>query len=256
MAPAAPHALDGDLVAFGLMLSGMAGAALFVVFGVLCLSHGGPVMATWVMSRWAWRIVLRDPFPTVSTAYWATTADWFPHSIALKGLIAVAWLLLVAAGVGCMALDTVKGPRQERIFVDQFGQARREVSRMKEKRVMPAKMEKAVKAVTPARDRLAFELDSRRRAKNQQRAQVGLEPLKDGWARRRLTAALPTGKVKLPAPPRPERKAARSAARAEVAALGALPPAPSVTLAKAPARPRAGHDPAAPPLPPRPFGGD
>lgn len=57
--------------------------------------------------------------------------------------------------------------------------------------------------------------------------------------------------VPLPPPPRAAVKEARAAARAEVAALVAMPPAPKVSLAK---RPRAGHDPAAPPLPPRPFG--
>lgn len=250
---------DADVIAFIAMLSGMAMAAGFVVFIVLCFTSGGPAGAVFTITVWVIRRARKDPFPAGTLAYWVSTTELGAKWTVARSLFGAGWGLMVGVGFVLSVYEMFVGPKEQRIFVDQFGVPRREVTRMKEKRVMPERMEKAVKAVTPARDRLAFELDARRRARNEGRAQVGLAALPDSWVRRKLTAALPTGKVKLPPPPKGAKKQARKAARAEVAALRLPPPPPGyrVNLDKTPARPRAGHDPAAPPAAPgvpRPFG--
>lgn len=250
MSPRSPKAIDGDLVAFGLMLSGMAMAAFFVVFIVLSFTAGGPLGASLVMTRWLWRIARRDPFPVLSTGYWLTTTASFPAWPAVKSLIAGGWSLMVLGGFLMLAVDTVKGPKETRTFVDQHGRPRRVVSRMKAKRRVPPKLDKAVKAVTPARDRVAYSMAARRHAKNAERASVGLEPLKEGRIHKKLVATLPTRKIKEPKLTRTERTEARRDARAAVS-VAKLPPPPPVWLGKGNRGPKAGVDPAAPPVAPK-----
>lgn len=217
MSPRPAAALDADLVAFGLMLSGMLAAAAFVMFAVLCITSGGPFGATAVFARWMWRGLRWDPFPVTTFTYWLTTTASFPAWPAMRILITAVWGVVVACGIVGMGITAVKGPKEVRYFRGADGAVVREESRMKPKRVMPPKMDKAVKAMLPVRDRVAHALDVRWAARNKERASVGLEPLKQSWAHRQLVEKLPTRKLKDPKLKGKERTAARRDAQAEVA---------------------------------------
>lgn len=230
---AASRTVDGDLVAFGLMLSGMAMAAGFVALIVLSLTHGGPVGAMIVTVRWVYRLGRKDPFPVTTTLYWLTTTASFPAWPAVRILVATLWGGLVACGIVGLGVDAVKGPKETRHFRGPDGRVIREVSRRKPKRVLPPKMSKAVKAAMPARDRIAHRMDVRYHARNEERASVGLEPLKQSWAHRQLVAKLPTGKIKEPTLKGKERTAARRDAVARVALDKADLPAPPMTVVAA-----------------------
>lgn len=238
---------DADIIAFGFLVSGMAMAVGFFAFMILCFTSGGPFGATWTMTMWGWKLLRKHPFPVGTLIYWASTTDAFPGAPTAKALVATGWGIMIAGGGALLVLDAAMGPKETRYFTDPVtGQPRVERSRMREKRVVPPKLDKAVRATLPARDRFAYELDARRWAKNQQRAGAGLPPLEASWARQKMAKALPTGKTKDPKLPRVERKSARRDARAEVAGLPPRPPkAPDM-----PAGPKVGNDPAAPPRPP------
>jgi hypothetical protein len=235
------------------MLSGMLGVGFVAVFMVLCFTAGGPLGASITVTRWVWRLGKRDPFPVITTGYWLSTTASFPAWPAVKALIAGSWGLMVVGGVFLLAVDAVKGPKETRTFIDQYGRPTRITARMKHKRVRPQKLDKAVRAITPARDRLAYSMAARRYAQNEARAEVGLPALKESRLHRKLVATLPTGKTKEPKMSRKEKIEARRDARARVSvAKNELPPPPPVSLAKGGRGPKAGVDPAAPPAPPAP----
>jgi hypothetical protein len=250
--PPPPHAIDGDLVAFGAMLSGMAMAGFMVAFMVLCFTAGGPLGASMTVIRWAVRLCRKDPFPLTTTGYWLSTTASFPAWPTVRVLIAGTWSVMVGIGVVLALVDLAKGPKQVRTFVDpNTGQPMRVVSRMKAKRVLPKPLDKAAKATTPARDRIAYGIAARRWATNQERRSVGLDPLPEGRLHRKLVLTLPTGKTKEPKLSRKEKTEARRDARARVSVAKAeLPPPPPVSLGKGRRGPKAGVDPAAPPRPP------
>lgn len=242
--------MGGDLATLVAIVWVLALPVGFCLLVWCVLQPGGPLLAAAKLVVWFTKSTIKHPPPFLFAAYWAVTADWFPYELRIFTMIVKGlWVLAVLAGFLFMGVDAVQGPLETRMFMTPNGPVM-ERARMKEKRPPTPRLDKAVKAVTPARDQLAYRIAMADRARNDGRAAVGLPPVKQGWAKKKLVETLPTGKVKDRPVSRSERKELRRDARAEVAdRLPPPPPAHKVDLVK---RPRAGVDPAAPKRAPRP----